>query len=114
MMMLRIVCAGLLLLGCAMAQVPVVEAEEATTESKEGDADGLKLTAPKLSAEARTAIQEARKLEKEARKVTGPARSRKLEVAAAQFDRDDRLRGLVAQFEADLAAWRSARGGFNF
>ena len=106
-MMLRIVCAGLLLLGCAMAQVPVVEAEEATTESKEGDADGLKLTAPKLSAEARTAIQEARKLEKEARKVTGPARSRKLEVAAAQFDR------LVAKFEAEpeaaaLAAWTAA------
>ena len=30
------------------------------------------------------------------------------EAAAAQFEREDRLRGLVAQFEADLAAWRSA------
>lgn len=30
------------------------------------------------------------------------------EAAAAQFDRDDRLRELVAQFEGDLAAWRSA------
>jgi cobalt-zinc-cadmium efflux system outer membrane protein len=30
------------------------------------------------------------------------------EAAAARFDRDDQFRGLIAQFEADLAQWRSA------
>jgi len=62
---------------------------------------------PKLSAEARQEIAAAHKLVRESRKVTGPERSRKLEVAAAAFDR------IVVKFvdepaAAAQAAWNAA------
>lgn len=113
-MMLRMLIAGWLLFGVSLAQVPVgeggvVKSGEATQEAKSTDGKkvGLGLTQPKLSEEARKAIAEARQLEKETRKVTGPARSRKLELAAAAFDR------LVAKFDAEpeaaaLSAWLAA------
>ena len=106
MMMLRVVMIGALLLGSLMAQGSVREAEPAPAKPV-AKRVVPKSMAPKLSAEARLAFAEARQLEKNSRKVSGPARSRKLELAASCFDR------LVAKFEAEpqvaaQAAWHAA------
>ncbi|MGK0204351.1 MAG: tetratricopeptide (TPR) repeat protein [Planctomycetota bacterium] len=120
-MMLRVVIVGALLLGSALAQGPVREAvgKPARPVAKKAVANKPvankpvakravpKSMAPKLSADARVAFGEARKLEKDSRKVSGPARSRRLELAAAAFDR------LVAKFESEpqvaaQAAWHAA------
>ena len=106
MMMLRVVMIGALLLGSLMAQGSVREADPAPAKPV-AKRVVPKSMAPKLSAEARLAFAEARQLEKNSRKVSGPARSRKLELAASCFDR------LVAKFEAEpqvaaQAAWHAA------
>ncbi|MFT4515085.1 MAG: hypothetical protein ACI91B_003798, partial [Planctomycetota bacterium] len=120
-MMLRVVIVGALLLGSALAQGPVREAvgkparpvankpvaNKPVANKPVAKRAVPKSMAPKLSADARVAFGEARKLEKDSRKVSGPARSRRLELAAAAFDR------LVAKFESEpqvaaQAAWHAA------
>lgn len=85
-----------MLVGCLMLGAVVAQG------------DGKKLAVargPKLSAEARQEIAAAHKLVRESRKVAGPARSRKLEVAAAAFDR------IVIKFVAEPAA--AAQAAWN-
>lgn len=115
MMMLRVVMLGSLLLGSALAQGSVREALQKPAkpvvqngaQQSAAQQSVLKSMAPKLSAEAKAAFGEARQLEEGSRKVSGPARSRKLELAALAFDR------LVTKFElepqvAAQAAWYAA------
>lgn len=118
-MMLRLLLVGCLSFGCVVAQGSNKEPVSATKTADRGPLDQgpldqgpldqgpLQKPAPKFSADARVALAAARKLVKESRKVTGPARSRKLELAAAAFD------SLVAQFQkepavAAYAAWNAA------
>lgn len=99
MMMVRMCLVACLAFGCVVAQSSNQKPVSTPKTAEQKPA--------KLSADARVAITEARKLVKASRKVTGPARSRKLELAAAAFDR------VVAQFEAEpaaaaYAAWNAA------
>ena len=105
--MMRVVMVGWLLLGCAFGQMP-------TEKHPLGEAHPVQTSAvvhvvrPKLSAEALLKLAAARKLELACRQVSGPARSRKLELAAVAFDR------LVIQFQlepaaAAQAAWSAAQ-----
>ncbi|MGK0352906.1 MAG: tetratricopeptide (TPR) repeat protein [Planctomycetota bacterium] len=135
-MMLRVLLFGTLLLSGALAQGPVRGAAEPpakpnaqkpnaqkpvaqkpvakkpvakkpTAQKPVAKSAVPKSMAPELSSEAKIAFRDARKLEKDSRKASGPARSRKLELAASAYDR------LVAKFEAEpqvaaQAAWYAA------
>lgn len=105
--MMRVVMVGLLLLGCALGQMPT---KKSSLDGKHPvqTSEVVHVAQSKLSAEARSMLAAARKLELACKQVSGPARSRKLELAAVGFDR------LVVRFESEpaasaQAAWSAAQ-----
>jgi len=118
-MMLRVLMSGLLLLGAALAQVPVVEESggpvkpvvqsgvQSGVQPSVSQQSASKSLLPRFSDAAKLAFGDAQQLEQDSRMASGPVRSRKLELAAMAFDR------LITRFElepkvAAQAAWSAA------